>query len=133
MAGRFQVVDEADSSKGLISHAHDPLRWYCFVRQLEGLQSLPGIAVGEQEMDSRFEQFAAEATGQRASNFAYGHGGESVPQRLAPDVLEFARSSQSAWQAEGRGGNIPDQPGRLWDVLTREPALGLGAGKRGLE
>ena len=37
IAGRFQVVGEADSGIGLVSHAHDPLRWYCFVRQLEGL------------------------------------------------------------------------------------------------
>src|SRR5260370_35296030 len=83
-------------------------------------------------MDSRFERFAAEAAGQRATNFAYGHGCESVPQRLAPDVLEFARSPQSAWRAGGRGGNIRDQPGGLWGVLAREAALDLGAGEPGL-
>jgi len=36
MVGRFQVVGEGDSGIGWISHANDPLRWYCFVRQLEG-------------------------------------------------------------------------------------------------
>jgi len=81
-------------------------------------------------MDSRFEQFAAEAAGQRAANFAHGNGGESVSQWLAADVFEFTRSPQSCWQAERRGGNVPDQPGRLWDVLTREAVPRLSAGKR---
>jgi len=63
-------------------------------------------------MDSRFEQFAAEATGQRTANCAHGNGGESISQRLAADVLEFARGPQSSWQAERGSGNVPDQPGQ---------------------
>jgi hypothetical protein len=35
--GRFEVVDEADSSIGLVSHPHDPLGRHRFVGQLEGL------------------------------------------------------------------------------------------------
>ncbi len=133
MAGRLRVVDEADSGVGLASHAHDPLGRYRFVRQSEGLQSLSGVAVSELEMDSCFERFAAEATGQRAANFAHGNGGESVTQRLAANVLEFGRSPQSCWQAKRGGGNVPNEPGRLWGILTSEPVLRLRSGKRGFE
>ena len=37
IASRFQMVNEGDSSIGLVSQAHDSFGRRCFVRQLEGL------------------------------------------------------------------------------------------------
>src|ERR1700758_1570311 len=101
MAGRLQMGGKADPGIGLVSYTDDLLRWHGFVRKLKGLQSLPGIAVGEQEMDSCFEGFVAEAARQRTTDFAHRYASEPVPKWLAPDVFQSARGPQACRQVEG--------------------------------